>query len=580
MLAVLQKLSWFFKLERKRYILAISLLIICGILEVLPPMMVGRSIDNIQLGSMTHSSMMLVLLQLGVLTVVTYLVSYIWQYKLFGAAFVVEKMKRSRLMRQFLRMTPTFYERNRTGDLMARATNDLQALSVTVGFGLLTFIDSTLWMATLLVTMSILVSWKLTLVSVLPLPLMAILVSLYGKWIHSRFSDAQNAFGDMNDGVLETISGIRVTRAYVQERAAEKRFADVTGDVLAKNIAVVRIDALFEPTVKIFVGASYLIGLGYGAYLVYNNELTVGGLVSFNVYLGMLIWPMFAIGEMINIMQRGNASLDRVIETLGAKPDVPDPAEPVAAAQSGRIEFQNVTFRYPTSSVDNLKGIAFSLEQGQTLGIVGRTGSGKTTLIKQLLREYPPGQGRITIAGNPLERIGMDALKSWYGYVPQEQFLFSRTVRSNILFGRDNATDDELDNAIAASAFKKDITFLPGGLSTLVGERGVALSGGQKQRVSIARALIADPDILMLDDAMSAVDARTEAEIIANIRGERAGKTTLIATHRLSAIVHADWILVLDEGEIIEQGTHESLMRRQGWYKEQYERQQIEQAIE
>ncbi|GGD77558.1 ABC transporter ATP-binding protein [Paenibacillus nasutitermitis] len=580
MLAVLQKLGWFFKLERKRYIIAISILIICGILEVLPPMMVGRSIDNIQLGSMTKSSMVVVLLQLGGLTVLTYLLSYIWQYKLFGAAFVVEKMKRSRLMRHFLRMTPSFYERNRTGDLMARATNDLQALSVTVGFGLLTFIDSTLWMATLLVTMSILVSWKLTLVSVLPLPIMAILVSLYGKWIHSRFSDAQNAFGDMNDGVLETISGIRVTRAYVQERAAERRFADVTGDVLAKNIAVVRIDALFEPTVKIFVGASYLIGLGYGAYLVYNNELTVGGLVSFNVYLGMLIWPMFAIGEMINIMQRGNASLDRVIETLGAKPDVPEPIDPVSMAQSGRIEFQNVTFRYPSSSVDNLKEIAFSLEQGQTLGIVGRTGSGKTTLIKQLLREYPPGQGRITIAGNPLDRIDMDALKSWYGYVPQEQFLFSRTVRSNIMFGRDKATDNELENAIAASAFKKDITFLPGGLSTLVGERGVALSGGQKQRVSIARALIADPDILMLDDAMSAVDARTEAEIIANIRGERAGKTTLIATHRLSAIVHADWILVLDEGEIVEQGTHETLMRRQGWYKEQYERQQIEQAIE
>ncbi|MFC0334073.1 ABC transporter ATP-binding protein [Paenibacillus sepulcri] len=579
MLAVLQKLGWFFKLERKRYILAISLLIICGILEVLPPMMVGRSIDNIQLGSMTHGSMVLVLLQLAVLTVVTYLVSYIWQYKLFGAAFVVEKMKRSRLMRQFLRMTPSFYERNRTGDLMARATNDLQALSVTVGFGLLTFIDSTLWMATLLVTMSLLVSWKLTLVSILPLPLMAILVSLYGKWIHSRFSDAQNAFGDMNDGVLETISGIRVTRAYVQERAAEKRFAGVTGDVLAKNIAVVRIDALFEPTVKIFVGASYLIGLGYGAYLVYNNELTVGGLVSFNVYLGMLIWPMFAIGEMINIMQRGNASLDRVIETLGAKADVPDPADPVASARSGRIEFRDVTFRYPSSSVDNLKEVAFTLEQGQTLGIVGRTGSGKTTLIKQLLREYPPGQGSISIEGTPIERIDMDRLKSWYGYVPQEQFLFSRTVRNNILFGRDNASEEDLDGAIAASAFKKDLSFLPEGLSTLVGERGVALSGGQKQRVSIARALIADPDILMLDDAMSAVDARTEAEIIANIRGERAGKTTLIATHRLSAIQHADWILVLDEGAIIEQGTHEGLMRRQGWYKEQYERQQIEQAI-
>jgi len=576
MLAVMQKLGWFFKLEKKRYIVAILLLIVCGILEVFPPMMVGNTIDTIQLGSMTWDKVIVTGVQLVVLTAVTYVMSYVWQYKLFGGAFVVEKMMRSKLMRQFLRMTPTFYERNRTGDLMARATNDLQALSVTAGFGLMTFIDSTLWMATLLVTMSVFVSWKLTLVAILPLPFMAVLVSIYGSRIHNRFSEAQDAFGNMNDGVLETISGTRVTRAYVQERASEERFAEVTEDVLRKNIAVVRIDSLFEPTVKIFVGVSYLIGLGYGANLVYNNELTIGGLVSFNVYLGMLIWPMFAIGEMINIMQRGNASMDRVNETLGVKPDVPEPADADEVKGSGDIEFTNVSFRYPSSTVDNLSDITFKLKKGQTLGIVGRTGSGKTTLIKQLLREYPAGNGSVAIAGAPIERISMDDLKSWYGYVPQEQFLFSRTVKNNILFGREGAGEVEMDRAIASSAFKKDLAFLPSGLSTLVGEKGVALSGGQKQRVSIARALIADPDILLLDDAMSAVDARTEAEIIANIRSERAGKTTLITTHRLSAVQHADWIIVLDEGKIVEQGNHEALMQLGGWYSEQFERQQIE----
>lgn len=566
-----------FKLERKRYTVAIILLTLAGILEIIPPMLVGRTVDLIQLGQVTWQSITMTLLQLASILVGVYVLAYFWHYQLFGGSFVVERMMRSRLMSHFLKMTPTFYERNRTGDLMARTTNDLKAVAQTAGFGILTFIDSTLWMATLLVTMTVFVSWKLTLASIIPLPIMAILVSLYGKWIHQRFMDAQNAFGHMNDEVLETISGIRVIRAYTQEREAERDFANITQDVLDKNLAVARIDALFEPTIKILVGASYLIGLGYGAYLVYHNELTIGGLVSFNVYLGMLIWPMFAIGELINVMQRGNASLDRVHETLGYKPDVLEPmaSETTGVEQPGQIEFNHVTFRYPSSLTDNLSDISFKLKQGNTLGIAGRTGSGKTTLIKQLLREYPAGQGLISISGITIEQLDMDQLKSWYGYVPQEPFLFSRTIRNNICFGNDIA-EEELDRALHAAALSKDLAYLPNGLETLVGEKGVALSGGQKQRVSIARALIKNPPILMLDDALSAVDARTEAEIISNVRSLRADQTTIIATHRLSVIRHAEWIIVLDAGRIIEQGTHEQLMQLQGWYQEQYERQQFE----
>lgn len=577
MIDVLHKLGWFFKLERKRYTVAIILLTLAGILEIIPPMLVGRTVDLIQLGQVTWQSITMTLLQLASILVGVYVLAYFWHYQLFGGSFVVERMMRSRLMSHFLKMTPTFYERNRTGDLMARTTNDLKAVAQTAGFGILTFIDSTLWMATLLVTMTVFVSWKLTLASIIPLPIMAILVSLYGKWIHQRFMDAQNAFGHMNDEVLETISGIRVIRAYTQEREAERDFANITQDVLDKNLAVARIDALFEPTIKILVGASYLIGLGYGAYLVYHNELTIGGLVSFNVYLGMLIWPMFAIGELINVMQRGNASLDRVHETLGYKPDVPEPmaSETTGVEQPGQIEFNHVTFRYPSSLTDNLSDISFKLKQGNTLGIAGRTGSGKTTLIKQLLREYPAGQGLISISGITIEQLDMDQLKSWYGYVPQEPFLFSRTIRNNICFGNDIA-EEELDRALHAAALSKDLAYLPNGLETLVGEKGVALSGGQKQRVSIARALIKNPPILMLDDALSAVDARTEAEIISNVRSLRADQTTIIATHRLSVIRHAEWIIVLDAGRIIEQGTHEQLMQLQGWYQEQYERQQFE----
>lgn len=576
MFGIVHKLGWFFRQEWKRYTIAVICLLLTGICEIIPPMLIGQSIDEIAMGTITWQSLTETLLLIAAIAIFAYIVNYVGIVRLFAGSHLVERMLRSRFLRQLLRMTPSFYERNRTGDLMARATNDLHAVSMTAGFGVLTFIDSTLWMGTVLITMCVFISWKLTLASILPLPVLAILVNIYGNWIHRRFTAAQDAFGRMNDDVLETVSGIRVIRAFVQEKSAMQRFAKITQDVLDKNLSVVRIEALFDPTVKILVGASYLIGLSYGAYLVYHSEMTIGTLVTFNVYLGFLIWPMFAIGEMINIMQRGNASMDRVNETLAAKEDVQDAVDPVEVEVPERIEFRSVTFRYPTSKADNLVDISFTIERGQTIGIVGRTGSGKSTLLKQLLREYPLGEGSITISGVPIEQIPFDQLKRWFGYVPQQQFLFSKPLRDNILFANRGASEEQLEQALELSALKKDMKFLPHGLDTLVGEKGVALSGGQKQRASIARALVAEPEILILDDALSAVDARTEAEIIANIRRVRRGKTTLIATHRMSAVAHADLILVLDEGRIVERGTHDELMALGGWYKIQYERQQLE----
>ncbi|WP_261303171.1 ABC transporter ATP-binding protein [Paenibacillus andongensis] len=576
MFTVLKKLAWFFRMNWIRYTIAIGLLIIVGIIDVIPPKLIGYAIDGIHMGTLTGSKLVQLLAFWGALIVAGYGLSYVWLYQLFGGAFVLERILRSRLMRQLLRMTPTFYERNRTGDLMARATNDLQAVSTTAGFGILTFVDSTLFMLTILSMMGFFISWKLTLASIIPLPIMAVAITIYGGRIHERFLLAQNAFGEMNDRVLETIAGVRVIRAFVQEKASEQSFKTMTDDVYRKNIAVAVIDALFEPTVKILVGISYLIGLCYGGYLVFHSELTLGELVSFNTFLGMLIWPMFAIGELMNIMQRGNASLDRVNETLGYKPDVKEDPKATTLLLPNSIHFKGVTFRYPSSSIDNLVNISFHLQRGQTLGIVGRTGSGKTTLLKQLLREYPLGQGSIVISETPIEKLTIDTLHGWIGYVPQEPILFSKTVKENIMFGRSQGTEEELLQALDLAAFRKDVEFLPDGLQTLVGEKGVALSGGQKQRVSIARALYVDPEILMLDDALSAVDAKTEAEIIRGIRSERAGKTTLITTHRLSAVQHADWILVLDEGYIVEEGTHEQLLALGGWYKEQYDRQQLE----
>ncbi|GIO53272.1 MULTISPECIES: ABC transporter ATP-binding protein [Paenibacillus] len=576
MFSVLKNLGWFFRQEKKRYLIGLIMLILCGIGELFPPRFLGNAIDEIVRGSITWTSLTrYIVLILGTLTVI-YIITYIWMHKLFGGANLVERILRSRYMNQLLRMVPPFFERNRTGDLMARATNDLRSVANTAGFGMLVMTDSTVYLSVVLLAMGFLISWKLTLAAILPLPFIALAMKIYGKVIHERYTAAQDAFGDMNDQVLESVAGVRVIRAYVQEREDQRRFKEITDDVYRKNMRVAKLDALFEPTIRLCVGASYVIGLAFGIYLVFKNQITLGDLVSFNMYLGMMIWPMFAIGELINVMQRGSASLDRVNETLSVVPDVQDAPDPVRVERPDTIELRDVTFRYPTSSVDNLKHINLTLHKGQTLGVVGRTGSGKSTLLKQLLHEYPTGTGDILISEVPIERITQNQLHSWIGYVPQEQILFSKSVRQNIQFGKFQAEDDIIMEAIATAAFDNDLHTLAAGLDTLVGEKGVSLSGGQKQRVSLARAFISDPEILILDDALSAVDARTEARIIENIRKQRSGKTTLISTHRLSAIEHADWIVVLDEGAIVEQGTHAQLLSKGGWYREQFERQQVE----
>lgn len=576
MFQAIKKLMWFFKDHWKRYSIAIILLLIANVVEVLPPWIVGQTIDKISDRSLTEQIYHQLVIIFIIVLILSYIVNYIWRTLIFSGSQILESIMRRKLMQKFLSMSPTFFEKNRTGDLMAKSTNDLNQIRNTAGIGILTLIDSTTFMGTIILTMGITVSWKLTLFALIPLPLLAILEIELGKRIHKRYLVSQKSFGDMNDSVLESIEGVRVTRAYVQEDKLNKDFKNMTESVVEKFMNVEKMDAFFQPITIIITAMSQVIGIGYGAFLVNSGEMTIGGLISFTVYLNMLVWPMFSVGILINIMQRGNASIDRVEETLNEAETVLDVEN--KGMPSHDIGMNSVVFKYPSSESINLNNINIILGKGETLGIVGATGCGKTTLIKQILKEYPTGDGEIVLGDTNINQISKSDLRSLIGYVSQENILFSRSIRDNIRFGKSDATDNDIKEAIKLAYFEKDIERLPQGLETLVGEKGIAISGGQKQRIAIARALIMDPKILILDDALSAVDAKTEKKIIQNIQKYRQGKTTIIATHRLSGVKHANQIVVMDHGEITESGTHEQLLHMNGWYKSQFERQRLKEV--
>jgi ATP-binding cassette subfamily B multidrug efflux pump len=579
-LSFVTRLQWFFKWRWGRYALAISLMAGISILSTIPPKMIGNTIDSIRNGNLTSSGLSQTVLLLVALALMLYIMSYLWITTLFGNSALIEKLLRGRLLSHLTKMTPGFFQRNSTGQLMALATNDILAIGQTAGYGVMTLVNTLVGASVVIITMITLVSFKLMIAALIPLPFLVVVISLLGKKVRTRFLDAQASFGKMNDHALESISGIRVIRSYVQEDYDTDAFDTVTSDVMNKNKRVSILNALFQPLIALIVGVSYSIGIGYGSYLVFENQITLGQLISFNIYLGMLIWPMISFGEFINVLQRGSASADRLDEAMSKKPDIQDGEVLVDIDIPTRIEMKQLTFTYPSANHPSLDNISFRLERGETMGIVGKTGSGKSTLLKQLLRQYPLEQQKLFIADYPVEQIAMDQMKQWVAYVPQEHLLLSQSIGANIALGKPKASQAEIARAVEMASFTQDIAQMAEGLETVVGENGVMLSGGQKQRLAIARALLMDSDILLLDDALSAVDARTESRILHHIRLEREGRTTLITTHRLSAVTHANWILVLNEGRIIEEGTHEQLMLFGGWYKEQWERQQMEASLE
>ncbi|MCZ0754144.1 ABC transporter transmembrane domain-containing protein [Anoxybacillus sp. J5B_2022] len=573
-------LFWFFRQEKKAYITGVCLLIIVALLELVPPKIIGLMVDHIKNGNVTASILGKWLFVLLIVAILLYMLRYFWRICIFGASAKLSRQLRNELYAHFTKMSPSFYQRKRIGDLMAHATNDLQAIQQTAGTGVLTLVDSLSLGGFVLVTMAVTISWKLTLISLLPMPVMAIATSRYGTLLHERFLKAQEAFSSLNDKVQESVSGIKVIRAFGYEKEDVESFRQKSEEVVKENIAVAKIDALFDPTISLVVGVSFFLAIVFGAQMVLNGELTIGELVSFTTYLGLLIWPMLAFGWLFNIVERGRASYDRVRQLLEEKEEVKEAKQAITVPPSGDITYAIQRFAYPNDASFALQHIHFTLKRGETLGIVGKTGAGKTTLLKLLIREYDQYDGRIIFGAHEISEYALRALRAAIGYVPQDHFLFSATVKENIAFASPEATDEEVIEAAKLAHIHDDIIQFANGYDTVVGERGVSLSGGQKQRISIARALLLDPEVLLLDDSLSAVDAKTEERILTVLKEKRKGKTTIITSHRLSAIQHADLILVLDSGRIIQMGTHERLMKERGWYRDMYERQQLESLVE
>lgn len=577
---VFKKMGWFFRREWRSYTIGVIMLVLVALMELIPPQVIGWVIDRITQETLTGNLLMQYILLLVAVAVFTYIFRYFWRIMIFGASYRLGRILRSRLYRKYAEMSPAFYQKRRTGDLMAHATNDIQAVQATAGAGILTIADSLITGGAVLITMAVTISPKLTLLAMIPLPFMVILTSYYGKLLNRGFKKAQAAFSMLNDKTQESISGIKVTKTFGYEHSDQADFRKMSDDVVEKNLKVSKVDALFDPTIMTIIGASYFISIFYGARMVLDNTISIGELVTFTTYLGMMVWPLLALGWFFNLVQRGSASYDRIQEIMDTRNQVGVDYK-VEDQPDGDITFNLGAFNFPGDESDGLRDVRFTIQKGSTVGIVGRTGSGKSALIRLLLREFDTVNPEDIMYGeHPLRDYEISNLRKQFGYVPQDHFLFSTSIRNNIAFSNPEMEEEEIYHAARLSHVHEDIKGFTDGYETVVGERGVSVSGGQKQRISIARALIMDPEVLILDDSLSAVDAETEEQILANLQNSRAGKTNIITAHRMSAVSHADLIIVMDNGTIIEHGNHRELMAQGGWYHDTYNTQALRDALE
>ncbi|WP_020651726.1 ATP-binding cassette domain-containing protein [Massilia niastensis] len=553
-----------------------------AICTVLIPRKVGALIDGLAAHRLGEHELLIGLFQLLGLGLAIYALRVGWRIRLYTAAYKLGVELRTRLYARLAAQGPAFYQRQRTGDLMALATNDVDAIEMAAGEAMLAGFDGTLTLVMVLGIMTLGVDWRLATIALLPFPLMALAFWRISSHIHTAEGDALKRFSALNDHVQESLSGVRTLRALGLERRSAQQFGELAGHAAAASLSAQKWEAAYEPAVGLTLTAATGLTLGLGGYLVWHGELTVGALTSFSMYLGQLIWPMFAAGWVLSLIERGRAGLARLQPLLEAPLSVEDKGA-LEQVGKGPLVVDGVTFSYQQQEKPALDRVSLTLEPGQTLGLVGPTGSGKSTLLRVLMRQATPQQGRVGWAGHPLDAYRLAALRAATSWVPQESFLFSATIAENIALARPGASRAEIEQAANMAAIHDDILRFPHGYDTPVGEKGITLSGGQRQRVAIARSLLADSPLLLLDDALSAVDTGTETRILEHLeelRRERPERAAIIASHRLSAVAGADRIIVLRDGHIAESGTHDELLLLDGWYASQWRYQQLEASLE